>query len=105
MGDYGFGKMWTQTLTWTYLRVFGSFFSIYLNFYSSSDNLPPAVALPSMVVMVVMIVVIVVDLLVDWHMDSLVDGDVLNHGHMHLLNMMMVVCMHFVGDVDDNVLT
>lgn len=58
-------------------------------------------------VIVVVVVVFIVDwdLLVDWHMDSLVNGDVLDHWHMHLLNVMMVMCVDLVWDMDDNVLT
>lgn len=65
-----------------------------------------ALVAPS-VVIIVMVVVVKVDwhwdLLVDGHMDSLVNGDVLHDRNMDLLDVMMVVGVHFVRDMDDDV--
>lgn len=59
-------------------------------------------------VVVVMVVVVEMHLLVDrnmdWVWDVLVDGDVLHHWHMHLLNVMVVVGVHLVRNVDHDVL-
>lgn len=74
-------------------------------------RLPPATVLKGcalVVVMVVMVMVVEVHLLVDrnmdWVWDVLVDGDVLHHWHMHLLNVMVVVGVHLVRNVDHDVL-
>lgn len=62
-----------------------------------------------MMMVVVVVVVVVVHLLVDrdmhGHGDMLHNGDMLDDWHMHLLNVMVVVGVHFVGNMDHDVLT